>query len=75
MSKYLDPQFWSDQFDPAVRSAAAGFLTGAGIGSAAGDFAALSLDALAAGGIGAATMFFLSYVGAVAFGPTNDGPG
>lgn len=69
MSAIFTRTFWASAADRAIRSAAQGFLVGAGVGTAVGTFAVLSAEALVAGLAGAGSMALLSVVSTLAFPP------
>jgi hypothetical protein len=63
--------FWHDSAERAIRSFAQGFLVGAGLGSYAGDFATLSLQACAHGLAAGASMALLSVLMRLAYPPED----
>lgn len=69
MSEVFTRAFWESAADRAIRSAAQGFLVGAGVGTAVGTFAVLTWETLVAGAAGAASMALLSVVSSLAFPP------
>lgn len=68
-SIYASRLFWVQTFDRIVRGLGQGFLLGAGVGSAAGDFAQLSWEAAKHGAGGAAGMAALTLAWAIASPP------